>query len=141
MKARKEITLAIIIGLLFGLIVVGGILRARSAFKKVVPPTPSPSPLASGVVVNDGLTLSLETIDNQVVSEPSLLVSGKTLPSAYVVILGEAGEHILVPSELGTFSQEVKLVTGANTISVTSYLEDGTSVEKSLTVVYTTAEI
>lgn len=141
MKARKEITLAIIIGLIFGLIVTGGILRARHALQNAGIKEASPSPLASGTVAAHGLTLTLETLDNQVRSEPTLTVNGKTAPEAYIVILGEAGEHIILPSELGNFTEEIKLVTGANTIVVTSYLEDGTKVEKTLTAVYTTAEI
>lgn len=142
MKPRKEITFAVIIGLIFGLIVLGGILRARRALSDLAKSSPTPTPLASGAAkVEQGLTLALETPDNQVRSEATLTISGKTDPHAYIVILGEAGEHILIPSDQGLFSQEIKLVSGANTIRVTSYLEDGTKVERTLNAVYTTAEI
>jgi len=146
MKARKEVTLAVIIGLLVGLLVVGGILRARSALNQLTPPElssftnlgrPSPSPTASPT----SLFLTLDTLDNQVSTQNTILATGATLPTAYIVIIGELEEHIITPSETGHFSQEVKLVSGANTITITSYLADGTKAEKTLTTVYTTAEI
>lgn len=142
MKARKEITVAIFIGLTIGLIVFGGILRARTAIVNKAESSPSPSPLASGAKqVNPRLPLTLETKDNQVVSVPNLTIVGKTSPEAYIIILGEKSEHIIVPSELGNFSQEIDLTTGANTIIIKAYLEDGTLTESVLTAVYTTAEI
>jgi hypothetical protein len=66
---------------------------------------------------------------------------GKTLPKTYIAITGEKGEYLIVPNELGSFSQEIVLTKGANLITITVYLENGQKVEKSLSVVYTTAEI
>lgn len=144
MKARKEITLAVIIGLLVGLVVVGGIIRARTALDNIAPQdlsfkarkaSPSPSPKL------DSLFLQLTTPDNQVLDTDSLIIEGSTLPGTYVVILGEKSEYIIVPNELGDFSQEIGLVAGANTIKITSYRDDGEQVETVLNAVYTTAEI
>jgi len=141
MKARKEVTLAVIIGLIVGLVIMGGVLRARRALEQIELPRPASSPEATPAPQSDALTLTVETADHQVTNLPSLTVSGKTSPKAYIVILGEADEHILVPTAQGLFSQEIKLVAGANTIKITSYLEDGTKVEKTLVAVYTTSEI
>jgi len=145
MKARKEITIAVIIGLIVGLIVVGGIIRARSALNKLTPPEipllgnkKSPSNNNSQPT---GLFLNLTTLDNQVVSSPNLTIAGTTLPNTYIVILGEKAEYIIIPSETGAFTQEVTLVSGANSIKVTVYQDDGQKQEASLTAVYTTAEI
>jgi len=89
MKARKEITIAVIIGLLVGLIVVGGIIRARSALDNITPPEisigkskPSPSP----VVETDSNFLNLTTTDNQVLDQNSIIITGTTLPNTYIVI-------------------------------------------------------
>jgi hypothetical protein len=145
MKARKEITIAIIIGLIVGLVVVVGIIRARSALESV-----SPTDLNLGKQArssaepqnNQGeLFLTLETADNQVLSSPTLTIQGSTLAGTYIVILDESEEHIIVPNEVGSFAQDITLVAGANTITVTSYQPDGTKLEKVLTAVYTTAEI
>jgi predicted LPLAT superfamily acyltransferase len=70
-----------------------------------------------------------------------LTVSGKTLPKTYIAITGEKSEYLIVPSDVGSFSQSVALVKGANTLRVVVYQEDGTHVEQTLTAVYTTAEL
>lgn len=143
MKVKKEVTVAIIIGLLIGGVVVGGVLRARKAMTTISAPAtsaPSPTP-GESVVTPTGLFLTVDTPDNQVVDQAALIVSGKTLPATYIVINGEAGDAIIVPDSLGSFSQEIKLVKGANTIKVTVYQEDGTKKEHVINTVYTTAEI
>lgn len=144
MKARKEITIAIIIGLLVGLVVVGGIIRARSALSGITPPDISigrAKPTSSPTSGQDSHFLDLTTPDNQVVYTDSLILEGLTLPNTYIVILGEKSEYIIVPNDIGGFSQEVSLVNGANTIQVTSYQDDGNKEVKTLSIIYTTAEI
>ena len=143
MKVKKEVTVAVIIGLILGVIIVGGILRARRAIMNLAPITSSRenSQVPSGKDQDQGLFLTLETADHQVVKEAKLVISGKTLPGTYIVINGEAGDSIIVPSDLGNFSQEITLVKGANTILVTVYQADGTKKEATLNAVYTTAEI
>lgn len=143
MKVKKEVTVAVIIGLILGVIVVGGVLRARRALMSIVPgssPRPS-SQVVATTDTNSGLFLTIETPDNQVLQESSITITGKTLPGTYIVINGEAGDSIIVPNDIGDFSQSVTLVRGANTIVVTAYQEDGTKKEVTVTAVYTTAEI
>ncbi len=145
MKARKEITVAVIIGLLIGLVIVGGVMRARMAIESISSPSPSASTSVNlknkTPETSQKLFLDIETSDNLVVNKNTIEITGKTLPGTYVVILGEKGEYIIVPSEVGVFTEEVALVSGANTIKIDSYLEDGSKVEKVLTIVYTTTEL
>lgn len=144
MKVKKEATVAVVIGLILALVVTGGVLRARSALKGIKLPsketflggTPKPSPTE-----NNRLFLELTTPDNSVVDVPKLTLTGKTLPSTYIAILGEKGEYLIVPNDLGSFSQEIVLVQGANSIKITVYQNDGTKVEKTLNAVYTTAQL
>src|SRR3989339_834796 len=119
MKAKKEISVAIFIGLLIALLVTGGVLRAQKALRsvelgnlkdRVIKPSPSP--------VISQLFLDLVTPDNLVTNEASLTLNGKTLPGTYIAILGEKGEYLIVPNELGSFSQEIALVKGANSIKI-----------------------
>jgi hypothetical protein len=143
MKVKKEVTVAIFIGLILGGIVVGGILRARKALNNFTPvhvTQNSPVPSTTSAP-QQGLFLTIDTPDNQVVKEASFILTGKTLPGTYIVINGEAGDSIIVPNELGNFSQTITLVKGANTIRVTAYQEDGTKQESTINAVYTTAEI
>lgn len=146
MKARKEITLAIIIGLIIALVIAGGIYRAKTALQNF-----KPSDLANKfqskvsnnpeLSEDDKLFIELNSPDNTVVTESNFKVSGKTLPSTYIAITTEQNDYLIVPNELGSFAQEVALIKGANILNVTVFKSSGEKVEKSLSVVYTTAQL
>lgn len=145
MKVRKEATVAVVIGLIIALLVTGGILRARTALNSIKLPTKesfsgTKSPRSEDEK-SQALFLEITTPDNSVLSEPVLNLLGKTLPNTYIAILGEKGEYLIVPNELGNFSQEITLVQGANTIKITVFMADGTKLEKTLNAVYTTAQL
>lgn len=144
MKVKKEATVAVVIGLVIALIVTGGILRAQKAIKSIKLPTreslkksQTPAPESK----TKELFLELTTPDNSVTTEPKLTLTGKTLPGTYIAILGEKGEYLIVPNDLGSFSQEVILVKGANSIKLVIYQNDGTKIERTLNAVYTTATL
>lgn len=145
MKIKKEVTVAVVIGLIIALVVTGGVLRARTALSKIKisPKDSQNSPVESGKKdqKSNELFVEITTPDNTVVAEPKITLTGKTLPGTYIAILAEKGEYLIVPSDTGTFSQEISLVKGANTITVTIYQNDGKKVDKTLSVVYTTAEL
>ena len=144
MKVKKEATVAVVIGLILALIVVGGVLRARYALRSIKLPTKEtflPTKKSTPENKDHELFLDLSTPDNSVLAEPKLTLTGKTLPSTYIAILGEKGEYLIVPSDMGSFSQDVTLVKGANTIKISIYQNDGKKIEKTINAVYTTAEL
>ena len=143
---KKEATIAIFIGLVIGLIITGGILRARTAIQKNLQetkdtpnssPTSQESPSSSTTLL---LTITSPD-DNSVVSESTITLTGTAQLDTYIAIIAEKSEHLIVPNEAGAFTQDIKLIKGANTIKVTVYTENGDKVEKTLNIVYTTAEI
>jgi len=146
MKIKKEAIMATVIGLLIGLVITGGILRAQRAMtnnnstqEEVKTTTSSPS---SSTISSNNLTLEIsEPEDNLVVSENSINITGTTKPDTYIAIIAEKNEYLIVPNEIGQFTQEITLISGANTITVTVYEEDGNKVETTLNIVYTSAEI
>lgn len=144
MKVKKEATVAVVIGLILALLVLGGVLRARTALQSIKLPTKDSligNKQAKPEEKKNELFLDLTTPDNSVVAEPTLNLSGKTLPGTYIAILGEKGEYLIVPNELGSFSQDIVLIKGANTIKISIYQNDGKKIEKTLNAVYTTAEL
>lgn len=144
MKVKKEATVAVVIGLILALVVTGGVLRARTALKDIKLPSKESllggTPKSSPAKIAE-LFLDLTTEDNSVLNVPKLAISGKTLQGTYIAILGEKGEYLIVPNDLGSFSQEIALVQGANTIKIVVYQNDGKKIEKTLNAVYTTAEL
>ncbi|MFH2086033.1 MAG: hypothetical protein ABII21_04595 [bacterium] len=144
MKVKKETTVAVVIGLVLALLVTGGVLRARYALRSIKFPineSKQTNSLNHQNNKNNELFLEISTPDNSVTNEPVLTLTGKTLPGTYIAILGEKGEYLIVPSDIGSFSQDVTLVKGANTIHVSIYQNDGKKIESTLSAVYTTAEI
>ena len=144
MKVKKEATVAVVIGLILAVIVMGGVLRARHALQTIKMPTKesfnAPRKTEPDKTKPE-LFLDITTPDNSVAQDSSFTITGKTLPNTYIAILGEKGEYLIVPNDLGTFSQEISLIKGANTIKINVYQADGKKIEKTLSAVYTTAQL
>lgn len=143
MKVKKEATIAVIIGLILALVVTGGVLRARHALQNITLPTMNTdkTKLDRKTAKTNELFLDLTTPDNSVTQTGTMTLTGKTLPGTYIAILGEKAEYLIVPNELGSFSQEITLVKGANAIKISVYQADGKKIERTVSAVYTTAEI
>ena len=83
MKVKKEVTVAVVIGLILALAVTGGILRAQSAIKNIKIPTKESFKTTKTIKddKNTELFLDITTPDNSVTTDPKLTLTGKTLPS------------------------------------------------------------
>ncbi|GAB4026995.1 MAG: hypothetical protein Fur0011_3990 [Candidatus Microgenomates bacterium] len=146
MKPRKEVTLAVIIGLIIALIIAGGIYRAKTAIQNFDPQSlmsQKKSDLSNNQdeKSNTELFLEIDSPDNSVTDKATFTISGKTLPKTYIAITTESNDYLIVPNDVGSFSQEVNLIKGANRLTVTVFTQEGKKVEKSLSVVYTTAAL
>lgn len=144
MKVKKEATVAVVIGLVIALIVAGGVIRARTALQNISRPAKELFNKNAKNIPEEKTTdlfLDITTPDNSVTSESVLTLEGKTLPSTYIAILGEKGEYLIVPTDLGSFSQEITLIKGANSIKVTVYTSEGKKIERTVNAVYTTAQL
>lgn len=129
---RKEVIIAIVVGSILGLAVAFGIWRANQALSPRQ--TPTPTPLSQAQLE---LLLS-EPEDNLVIAEDTVTVAGSFRAGATVAILYNLGEKIIEVGADGTFSESVELEAGANEITVVGFDENGESVEKTLTAVYST---
>ena len=143
MKVKKEATVAVVIGLILALVIMGGIIRARKAIQNIKLPTQAnfKNKTVEPESKKTELFLDITTTDNIVTSEPKLVVAGKTLQGTYIAILTEKGDYLIVPNELGSFSQEINLIKGANAITVNVFQNDGKKIERKLNAVYTTAQL
>ncbi len=136
---RKEVLFAVIFGIVLGGIILFGINLAnnsvtntQTATKNDIKATPTPTPNTS--------PKKLEIISPQnhsVVVEKTLTISGKAVPFSNVAIVTESDDLIISASEEGTFSAEINLIGGENTITVTDLLEDHTFETQIITVIQT----
>ena len=137
--------MAILIGFGVGLLITFGIYYANKSLKEsrqikspiadIEQTTPTPS-----AEISSTLTL-VSPLDESISKENKVSVSGATSPGAWVLLLTETGEKVLQANDKGEFETEVFLISGENEIQVQSLNDKGESVSKTVTVVYSTAEI
>jgi hypothetical protein len=133
---KKEMLLAIVIGLSLGLLLTYGFYRARLAMTRPrtqvnqVSTSPVPSPTASTDLV------IISPADEVVQSERTTQITGTTRPNNFVVIFVNDEEQITQGDADGNFSIEADLETGSNVIIVQAIDEDGatTTVERTVIV-------
>lgn len=133
---KKEVFLAIFVGLSFGLLITYGVYQARLSLNN---PEPKPSvelnATPTPIGENIGKLAIFSPDDETVQKETSLSVTGSTLPSNYVIIFVNEEEIITTADESGNFSVEVTLEEGSNVITVHTIDEDGNTTKESRTVI------
>lgn len=145
---KKEILWVTITAFGLGLIITYGILTARKALEeqKERPSEKTPQKQLQGEPTSLPTTLPLnltiyEPEDESVVKEPKIICKGKTASKAVIAILTEEDELILEADEQGDFETELTLIDGVNEIIISAFDEEASEVSKTITVVYTEAEI
>lgn len=137
---KKEIIISVLVGLIFGLIIVYGVYTARSsltqptATQTTLTTTPSPevtAPAQSQLVVHS-------PEDEIITDQADLTVAGSSQAQTYLVVFINEQAQILEPDQAGHFSAEVELELGSNIIQVHALNEDGESLVEERTVIYTT---
>lgn len=124
---KKEIIIAILIGLFLGLFITYGVYKARTSI------SPESRRSQDSLLLTTEDTFSGELVlnspeDESIRTENTVSVSGTTLPESFVVILVGNEEHITSSDGSGNFSVEVGLQQGANIITVVVLDEDGRSI-------------
>ena len=143
---RKELFVAIVLGFGIGLVIVFGIITARSALRKhnivtkngatssTISPNPSPTAAATNV-----LTIT-DPQDGEVVTTDKVTLRGKTSPGANIVISTEKADVLAAADDSGSFSSDVSFLSGANDIQVVSFRASQGRSEMTMTIVYSTAD-
>ena len=135
---RKEVVVAIILGIGFGLVIGFGVWRANSALsnrgKDGVVDTAD-----SGVGVTPTSTNTQIAIrglsSGEVIVENPIRLAGNTIPDTRVVVSGEEEDYITISDENGEFAVSVELVGGINQLRIFAF--DGSSrLEKDIDIVY-----
>lgn len=139
---RKEVLIAIIIGFGLGLVITFGIWTANKALKETVPTTTPTEEVEVTPTPTPTLELVITSPENNTISEEEIIeVSGQTVPRAIIAITYPEGEKLLEADEDGSFSTEISLIGGDNLIEISAFNDEGDEATKTLTVVYSTADI
>ena len=140
---KKEVSLAIIIGFILGLIITFGIYTANKALKnrQASSTSASPSPQAqASPTPSHNLTVT-SPADEALLDQDQISLTGSTSAHALVTILTEKQQLITYADASGNFQVEIKLIGGANDIFVTALTPQGQEAKTQLTLVYSTAKI
>lgn len=143
---KKEIIIAIILGFSVGLLITFGVYTAQKSIKEAgiiqspLPDDQKTKPLSSSPEALPLLSL-VSPLDESIAKESRISVIGTASPSAWILILTEKGEKIVQADQQGNFETEIILVSGENEIEIKSLGDKGDIVSKTVTVVYSTAEI
>jgi hypothetical protein len=145
---KKEILIAIVIGFVLGLIITFGIWTANKSLQdnNAVPQAQEnesqPIVNENSQNVEEKMSLSITSPqDNSLLDQEEIEITGKTSPSANIVILFEEGEEIIQADGQGEFKKTITLSGGANEITITAVDQDGNEASKVLNLVYSTAQI
>lgn len=141
----KEAVIAIIIGFAFGLLITFGVYTANRSLKEKAGTSPNPSindssPLPTSTPEPGNLTIDLPE-NESLVDQAEIELKGRANPDAVIAILTENNELLLTADKDGSFSANITLIKGLNSLKITSVDKDNQKIEKNLTVVYSTAAI
>ncbi len=135
---RKEVLLAILIGLVMGLFITYGVYQARQANDQktttdIQELEQEPEPTTS--VEKTGKLAIYNPKDETVIDSSAIKVTGKASANSYIVIYVNDKPTITKADETGNFSKEVELEQLSNVITVHSINEDGDKYEVKKTVI------
>lgn len=137
---RKEVLVAILIGIILGGLVAFGIWRANLAFlpqkeetktEQTASPTSKPDASLSSLIIT-------QPENGSVIPESKVIIKGAAAPNSTVVILTESNDFVTQADKDGGFEQEAELEGGPNEITVTAYDDSGNETTQTLTLVYST---
>lgn len=133
---KKEILIAVFVGLSMGLIITFGVYRVKNSLTQ----TPTTNFIQENLDTDPTATPTLLALhspeDGIIQTETELTVTGTTVADAFVVLFVNNTDFISNSDESGNFSFKINLEEGANIIRVHVLDESGTaSVEERLVVV------
>lgn len=138
MKQEKAILSFIMV--LIGLVVAGALFYFYQSTKTVTPTekvveniTPTPQSPSFFLTIN-------EPQDESISDRRTIVVSGKTDPTAIVAIMTTTDNEIVRPSSQGNFTTTIPIDNGANYIKIQAILPNGETIVSQKTVTYTTAQ-
>lgn len=130
---RKEVVIAIILGLALGFIITFGIYRTQVALRS----TPSSKEQADALKtpVNDLSPVIQQELaihnpeDGLITADKSVVVTGESEPDSVVVLLVNDTEYVTSTDGGGNFSFDVPLREGSNILTTYVLRDDGSSLK------------
>lgn len=137
---RKEILLAIFVGITLGLMITFGIYQNRENSQANQNTTSNElinNPLSSDSATSQNSQLAIISPEsNLLTDQETLMVSGTTNANSLVVIFVNGQDQVTSSDQTGNFSKEIELQEGANLLEIYAIDEDNQSIRVEKSVVY-----
>ena len=143
---RKEVSFAVIIGIILGGVILFGINLANQSTSNL-PKEPTPSiitPTLASTKSSDegGPTISISSFsNNDVVFETPYSLSGKANPNTKIAIISENDDILTETNSAGSFSAQINLTSGENKIKISQLEKDNSLTTITLTLYYSNKPI
>lgn len=137
---RKEVILAVIIGVLLGGVILYGINLANNSSRtngddselngnSLILPSPTPNP--------ENQISFISPLKNSVVTDAQVTLKGTAKPNSNVAIITESDDILTTVNATGNFSSIINLITGENIITVTTVDGNQATASASITIIRT----
>lgn len=137
---RKEILLAVFVGITLGLMITFGIYQnsenARTGQNSTTDQLINNPTGSESATIQDSSLIINSPEEDLFSTEEELIVSGSSVPDSFIIVLVNDVENVSNTDESGNFSIKVKLYEGGNLIQINSIDEDGKQISKQRTVIY-----
>ncbi|PIP85377.1 hypothetical protein COT86_03195 [Candidatus Collierbacteria bacterium CG10_big_fil_rev_8_21_14_0_10_43_36] len=135
---RKEILLAVIFGIILGGVILYGINLANKSATNLnenktsatVAPISTPTPIQKSLSI-------VSPQNHSVTSDKLITITGRATPDSNITVISEIDDLIIETSPAGTFSAQINLIGGENTITVTELKSDNTTITEAITIIQT----
>lgn len=143
---KKDITLAILIGLVFGMLAAFIVIflpnltknnQQSSSLTATVSPAVTPSENSTSVTAID----IKQPLPNSVLTEKSATLEGNVKNSKLVLLDSDSDTMVLNASDSGNFKQTISLSEGSNKFTITAYDDKGETTSKTFMLYYTPEKI
>lgn len=138
---RKEVILAVIIGVLLGGVILYGINLANNSSKvntenaETEETNTKATPTPSKKVANQITIITPQ--DNSVVTESIIALKGSVKANSNIAIVSESDDILTTSDSSGNFSSNINLINGENTITITVVDDKQATASSSITVIRT----
>lgn len=129
---KKEIIIAIVVGVLLGLAITYGVYLSRSAQSNNQQTNVDETIATDDDQINQNQLTIHQPLDGAVFDDAKITVAGTSLADNFIVVIVNNTETITQADESGNFSTSIKLASGGNLLSVHAIDELGveTKVER-----------
>lgn len=135
---RKEVLIAIVAGIAFGVVIAFGIWRANVALRPRPTSTENFTDQSTDGLDRTGFDLALASPqNNDVITQTPVQMNGITKEGSLVVVSSE-DEDFVVNTQNGEFTQSVDLSGGLNQIIIHSYNSEGNVAKENLNLIFST---